>query len=81
MALRPGGRVVIHDFMLKERRIAPRFAALFSLHLLSYTDEGRAYSEKEYRSWLREAGFRETRRAAICAAAPNATVALWAARG
>lgn len=56
-ALRPGGRVVIHDFLVDDARTQPLFGALFSVHMLAYTRGGRTYTAAEYENWLREAGF------------------------
>jgi ubiquinone/menaquinone biosynthesis C-methylase UbiE len=75
-ALKKGGQVVVHDFMTVADRTGPLFPALFSLHLLAYTDQGRTYSEEEYRTWLAAAGFESARRVDICPHAPNATAAL-----
>lgn len=75
-ALKKGGQVVVHDFMTTKDRTGPLFPALFSLHLLSYTDHGRTYSEAEYRDWLAAAGFKAIRRVDICPGASNATAAL-----
>ena len=61
-ALRPKGRLVIHDFILEPDKTAPRFAALFSLNMLVGTRAGSDYSEPEYADWLRRAGFAEVRR-------------------
>ncbi len=72
-ALRPGGRVLIHDFMLEESRTAPEFGALFSVHMLAYTEGGRTYTEGEYRRWLREAGFAGLRSWAVSAGRRNST--------
>ena len=55
-ALREGGRVIIHEFVLDETKTRPQFAALFSLNMLIGTQEGASYSESEYRKWLKEAG-------------------------
>jgi len=79
-ALKKGGQVVVHDFMTAADRTGPLFPALFSLHLLAYTDLGRSYSEDEYRAWLAEAGFESARRVDICPQAPNATAALIAVK-
>ena len=79
-ALRTGGRVVIHDYMLGKDRLSPLFGALFSVHLMAYTAAGRAYSEDEYRSWLRAAGFAKPRRIELMAGSPTASVALVAGR-
>lgn len=56
-ALAPGGRFVIQDFILEPDKTAPRFAALFALNMLVGTRGGSSYSEPEYESWLRDAGF------------------------
>ncbi len=60
-ALRPGGRIVIQDFILEADKTAPRFAALFALNMLVGTSGGSSYSEPEYTTWLGEAGFWEIR--------------------
>lgn len=72
-ALRPGGRVVIHDFVVNAARTAPEFGALFAVHMLTYTEAGRTYTSGEYRQWLREAGFRRAAEHPICAEASNAS--------
>lgn len=56
-ALKPGGRIIIHDFMLDAGRVLPVFGALFSVHMLAYTEGGRTYTAAEYEKWLRRAGF------------------------
>ena len=61
-ALAPRGKVVVQDFILEPGKTAPRFAALFSLNMLVGTQAGSSYSEPEYASWLREAGFSDVRR-------------------
>lgn len=61
-ALRPGGRVVIQDFILEPERTAPRHAALFALNMLVNTKGGATYTEAEYRQWMEKAGFQPVRR-------------------
>lgn len=61
-ALAPKGQVVVQDFILEPSKTAPRFAALFSLNMLVGTRAGSSYSEPEYASWLRDAGFADARR-------------------
>lgn len=53
-ALRPGGRLLIHDVFLNDALDGPLPIALYSAALFCLT-EGRAYSAAEYRGWLREA--------------------------
>ncbi|HYG98595.1 MAG TPA: methyltransferase [Terriglobales bacterium] len=61
-ALETGGRLVIQDFILDADKTAPRSAALFSLNMLVATEAGASYSEPEYESWMRDAGFKEVTR-------------------
>jgi SAM-dependent methyltransferase len=61
-ALGPNGKFVVQDFILEPDKTAPLFAALFSLNMLVGTRAGSSYSEPEYISWLREAGFSDVRR-------------------
>jgi 2-polyprenyl-3-methyl-5-hydroxy-6-metoxy-1,4-benzoquinol methylase len=55
-ALRPGGRLLIHDVFLNDALDGPLPVALYSASLFRLT-EGRAYSTREYRTWLESAGF------------------------
>src|SRR5579862_3756460 len=61
-ALDHQGQVVIQDFILDPSETSPRAAALFSLNMLVGTAAGQSYSEPEYVSWLKEAGFGNVRR-------------------
>jgi (2Fe-2S) ferredoxin/predicted O-methyltransferase YrrM len=61
-ALAPKGQLVVQDFILEPGKTAPRAAALFSLNMLVGTQAGSSYSEPEYASWLRNAGFADVRR-------------------
>jgi len=60
-ALRPGGRVVVSDFVLEDDRTSPRHAALFALNMLVGTKAGSSYSQSEYRAWFAAAGLRDVR--------------------
>jgi len=60
-ALAPKGRLVIQDFILEPDRTAPKSAALFALNMLVGTEAGNTYTEAEYATWLREAGFQDVR--------------------
>jgi hypothetical protein len=61
-AMEPGGRIVVHDFILEETRDRPVFPALFSLNMLLGTEGGRAYSEKEIGEMLSGCGATGVRR-------------------
>ena len=58
-ALRPGGQVVIVEFVPNEDRITPPPSASFSLVMLGTTPEGDAYTFAQYQQMLAEAGFRD----------------------
>jgi hypothetical protein len=48
--------------MLDDSRISPSTTATFNLVFLNAYDEGRAFTESEYRTWLTEAGFAQIER-------------------
>lgn len=56
-ALTPGGVLAVHDFIVNDARTSSLFSALFSVHMLTYTTNGRVYSLSEYKNFLRSAGF------------------------
>ncbi len=61
-ALKPGGRIMIHEFILNNSQDGPLFPALFSLNMLVDTPTGRSYSEAELLEMLAEQGFTEVKR-------------------
>lgn len=62
--LEPGGKILIHEFILSDSMDAPLFPALFSLNMLIGTEQGRSYSESQLRAMLMEAGMDQIRREA-----------------
>lgn len=60
--LRPGGVIMIHEFILNDTRDGPEFPALFSLNMLLGTSAGQSYCEGELFDMLAEAGVRDVRR-------------------
>ena len=61
-ALNSGGKIIIQDFVLENDKTFPSFAALFSLNMLLFTENGRTYSFQEIEEWLKAAGFKGTAR-------------------
>jgi 3-hydroxy-5-methyl-1-naphthoate 3-O-methyltransferase len=61
-AMVPGGKVIIRDFLLNRDKTGPLTGALFAINMLVNTDRGNAYSQKEIKSWLKQAGFIKIRR-------------------
>ena len=56
-ALRPGGQIVIQDFVMTPGRTEPARGALFALNMLVNTPNGDTYTQAEIASWLEAAGF------------------------
>jgi len=56
-ALRTDGRIFILGRILNDDRVSPAFTVGFNLVFVNIYDDGRAYTEGEYRSWLETAGF------------------------
>ncbi len=61
-ALRSGGLIMVHDFILDDAMDGPLFPALFSLNMLLGTDGGQAYSEKQIRTMMADAGVADIER-------------------
>jgi ubiquinone/menaquinone biosynthesis C-methylase UbiE len=56
-AIKPGGTLVVNDFVLSDERTGHPFAMMFSSQMLVATKEGSAYRQSDYKKWLGEAGF------------------------
>jgi SAM-dependent methyltransferase len=56
-ALKPGGLLVLHDFMLDETRSGPSSAALFFLSYLAHQPDATSFTAGDLASLVREAGF------------------------
>ena len=60
--LKPGGMIIVHDFILNNSMDGPLFPALFSLNMFLGTSGGQSYSEKQINGMLSEAGVKQIRR-------------------
>lgn len=69
-ALRPGGQILIAEFLPDDDRSGPLPPLLFALHMLVMTDAGNAFTLAEYCAWLSEAGFIGVRTLAVPAPSP-----------
>lgn len=61
-ALKPGGKILIHEFILNRNMDGPLFPALFSLNMLVGTPNGRSYSEEELSDMMTGLGAVDIRR-------------------
>jgi ubiquinone/menaquinone biosynthesis C-methylase UbiE len=57
-ALRAGGKLLIAEYVPNDARTGPVMPMLFSLNMLLHTEEGNTFTLREYRTWLKAAGFR-----------------------
>jgi len=64
-ALAPNGRLVVQDFILNPDKTGPVHAALFSVNMLVGTEAGASYNEKEFTTWMKDAGFGEVSRISL----------------
>lgn len=58
-ALRPGGRLVIHDYVSDPGLGSPEFVGMLGVHLLVFTGRGNVYTLNDYAGWLRKEKFRD----------------------
>jgi SAM-dependent methyltransferase len=56
-ALKPGGTLVVNDFILNDDRTGHPFAMMFAAQMLVVSKDGFTYRQSDYRAWLTEAGF------------------------
>jgi predicted O-methyltransferase YrrM len=75
-ALRPGGRVVIVEFVPNEDRVTPPESANFSLVMLGTTPEGDAYTFGEYQKMLADVGFHDAEAHRLAPTAQSAIIAV-----
>jgi ubiquinone/menaquinone biosynthesis C-methylase UbiE len=59
-ALKPGGTLVINDFVLDDQRNGHPFAMLFASQMVLGTRGGLTWRQGDYRQWLSDAGFAST---------------------
>ncbi|HSE97995.1 MAG TPA: methyltransferase, partial [Blastocatellia bacterium] len=68
-ALTDGGMLLIGEMVPNDTRTGPAFPLLFGLNMLIHTKDGGVYTMRQYREWLKEAGFKKAR--TINAPAPS----------
>ncbi|GGT84800.1 methyltransferase [Streptomyces violascens] len=56
-ALKPGGTLVVNDFVVDDGRTGPPFSLIFHSMMLLQTRHGSTWTKHDYEVWLQEAGF------------------------
>jgi SAM-dependent methyltransferase len=64
-ALKPGGILLVQEFILDDAKDGPLFPALFSLNMLLGTEAGQSYSGRELAAMMTAAGLTNVHRLAI----------------
>ena len=57
-ALKDGGLLLIAEMIPNDTRTGPKIPLVFGLNMLLHTENGDVFTMREYRDWLKEAGFK-----------------------
>ena len=58
-ALKPGGTLVVCDYVVEDDRSGPSFPLLFASEMLLKSTKGATWRRADYAAWLAEAGFKD----------------------
>jgi SAM-dependent methyltransferase len=58
-ALKPGGTLVINDYIVDDDRSGPPFPLIFASEMLLKSKQGGTWRRADYRAWLAKAGFED----------------------
>ncbi len=56
-AIHPGGRIIVKDMFINDDPAHPGWNAIFSIHMLVYSEKGRCFRLSEAREWLARNAF------------------------
>lgn len=60
-ALKSGGTLAIAEMIPNDKRTGPLFPVLFGLNMILHTAEGDVFTMKQYKQWLKQAGFKSVK--------------------
>lgn len=58
-ALRPGGKLLVAEFIANDLRTGPELPLLFAMNMLLFTEQGDVFTAKELKRWLSLVGFKK----------------------
>ena len=58
-ALKDGGLLLVAEIIPNDARTGPSLPLLFGLNMLLHTEQGDVFTQREYRKWLKGAGFKK----------------------
>jgi len=64
-ALKPGGKLLVAEFIANDLRTGPELPLLFALTMLVHTDQGDVFTAKELKRWLNFVGFKKVAALAV----------------
>lgn len=64
-ALKPGGKILIAEFLSNDQHTGPELPLLFALNMLMLTEQGDVFSAKEIKRWLDIVGFKKVSAKAV----------------
>jgi ubiquinone/menaquinone biosynthesis C-methylase UbiE len=64
-ALKPGGKLLIAEFIANDLRTGPEIPLLFAMPMLLFTEHGDVFTAKEMKRWLNFVGFKKVAALAV----------------
>lgn len=64
-ALKPGGRILIPEFLSNDLKTGPEIPLLFAVNMLLFTPQGDVFSAKDFKRWLNLSGFKKVSSLAV----------------
>ena len=73
-ALKPGGMLLIGEFVPNDARTGPVLPLVFGINMLVNTEEGDVFTMKQYRAWMTAAGLARIRKLRLGPDGPDVIV-------
>lgn len=64
-ALKPGGRILIAEFLSNDLKTGPEIPLLFAVNMLLFTPQGDVFTAKDFKRWLNLSGFKKVSNLAV----------------
>lgn len=64
-ALKPGGKLLVAEFIANDLRTGPKLPLMFAMNMLMYTEQGDVFTAKELKRWLDFTGFKKVSAQAV----------------
>lgn len=64
-ALRPGGKLLVGEFIANDLRTGPQLPLMFAMNMLLYTEHGDVFTAKDLKRWMDFTGFKKVSAQAV----------------